>query len=258
MRGEVSISIATVLGFALTLTRLLGLFTFLPWPGAQAGPSAARVVFALACTMALQSKWAVISSAETVSTVLALVAGEAAIGLFAGVAVAWMAEIFTMGVQALSVQAGYSFASTFDPNTQADSGILQIFAQLLAGLLFFSTGMHRELIRVFAASLDNCPPGTFVISPTLADVLIRIGGEVFGLAVRIALPVIGLLFLVDLVMGVVGRVNSQMQMISLAFPVKMLVALAMLASLLTVFPLLYSRESVHVIQAIRDHVRAAH
>src|SRR3954452_20641052 len=180
MHGELTISISTVLGFGLTLARLLGLFIFLPWPGAQAGPSMARVAFALACTMALQAKWPVVNGVPGIATLIALLAGEAAIGLFAGVATAWMGEIFTMGAQALSVQAGYSFASTFDPNTQADSGILQIFAQLTAGLLFFSTGMHRELIRVFAASLDSCPPGTFVISPTLADVLIRIGADVFG------------------------------------------------------------------------------
>ena len=59
-------------------------------------------------------------------------------------------------------------------------------------------------------------------------------------------------------MGVVSRVNAQMQMISLSFPVKMLVALIMLASLLTVFPVLYKQESAHVLQALRDHIRAAH
>src|SRR4051794_31300267 len=258
MHGELTISISTVLGFGLTLARLLGLFIFLPWPGAQAGPSMARVAFALACTMALQAKCPVVNGVPGIATLIALLAGEAAIGLFAGVATAWMGEMFTMGAQALSVQAGYSFASTFDPNTQADSGILQIFAQLTAGLLFFATGMHRELIRIFAASIETCPPGSFAVSASLVQVLVRIGTEVFTLALRIALPVIGLMFVVDLAMGVVGRVNSQMQMISLSFPVKMLVALAMLASLLTVFPLLYKQESAHVLQAIREHVRPAH
>lgn len=258
MHGELYIPISTVLGFGLTLARFLGLFSFLPWPGAQAGPSAARLAFALGCTMAMQPVWPTITAVPGTSTLIALLAGEAALGLFAGVATAWMAEIFTIAAQALSVQAGYSFASTFDPNTQADSGILQIFAQFTAGLLFFTTGLHHELVRAFATSLETCPPGTFLLSASLIQVLVRLGTEVFGLAIRIALPIIGLLFLVDLAMGVVGRVNAQMQMISLSFPVKMLVALAMLASLMTVFPLLYRQESVHVLQAIREHVRAAH
>jgi flagellar biosynthesis protein FliR len=41
-----------------------------------------------------------------------------------------------------------------------------------------------------------------------------------------------------------------MQVISLSFPVKMIVSIVMLASLLTVFPLLYKTESARVLQAI--------
>ena len=68
MHGELSISISTVLGFGLTLARLLGLFIFLPWPGAQAGPSMARVAFALACTMALQPMWPVVNGVPGIAT----------------------------------------------------------------------------------------------------------------------------------------------------------------------------------------------
>jgi flagellar biosynthetic protein FliR len=194
--------------------------------------------------------WPKIEGVPAPSTLVYWALGEAAFGLFAGVAVGWIAEIFTMGAQVLSVQTGYSFASTFDPNTQADSGILMIFGQLMAGLLFFATGLDQQLIRAFAMSLEACPPGTFLVSPSLATALIRLGGEVFALALRLALPIIGLLLFVDLVLGVLGRVNSQMQVISLSFPVKMVVSIVMLASLLTVFPLLYKTESARVLQVI--------
>src|SRR3982751_2299538 len=100
MHGELSISISTVLGFGLTLARLLGLFIFLPWPGGQAGPSMARVAFALGCTIALQPKWPVVRGLPVIGDLMVLVAGEAAIGLFAGLAPAWMGEIFTLGAQA--------------------------------------------------------------------------------------------------------------------------------------------------------------
>ncbi len=91
-----------------------------------------------------------------------------------------------------------------------------------------------------------------------ADGTQRLGGEAFVLALRIALPVIGLLFLVDLVMGVVGRVNAQMQIIGLSFPLKMLAALLLLCSLLTVFPKLYMQQSMRTIGVIQEHVRPAH
>ncbi|MDZ4796852.1 MAG: flagellar biosynthetic protein FliR [Bryobacteraceae bacterium] len=258
MHAELSIPLTLLMGFGLTLLRFTGMFVFLPWPGAQAGPTVARVAFAVGCTIALQSHWPRIDAVPTVSQLVAWAVGEAALGLFVGLATAWLAEIFVIGAQALSVQAGYSFASTFDPNTQADSGILQIFAQLAAGLLFFTTGMDGIVIRLLARSLDTCPVGTFILHPSMAQALIRLGAESFVLAARLALPVIGLLFLVDLVMGVVGRVSAQMQIIGLSFPLKMLAALLLLSSLLTVFPQLYVQQSARVVGVIQEYVRQSH
>jgi flagellar biosynthetic protein FliR len=258
MRAELSIAVGALLGFGLTLIRFTGMFVFLPWPGAQAGPTVARVAFAAGCTMALQSHWPPIRQMPEISTLVAWAASEAALGLLVGISVAWLSEIFVVGAQALSVQAGYSFASTFDPNTQADSGILQMFAQLTAGLLFFTTGMDGHVVRLLARSLETWPAGSFLLQPSMAQAVIRIGSEVLLLAVRLALPIIGLLFLVDLVMGVVGRVNAQMQIIGLSFPIKMLVALLMLSSLLSVFPLLYRQESTRILGVLYEYVRAAH
>lgn len=251
MHADVNFTLSLLFGFVLTLIRVSGIFIFLPLPGVQAGPTVARVAFSLASTLALAPLWPRIDGVPAVSTLFVWAAGEAALGLLAGVAVGWISEIFVVGTQILSVQSGYSFASTFDPNTQADSGILQIFAQLFAGLLFFATGLDGQIVRAFALSLETVPPGTFVVNASMGIVLIRLGGEIFSLALRLALPVVGLLFLVDLILGILGRVNSQMQIISLSLPVKMLVSLVMLASLLTVFPILYRSQSVRVMEAVR-------
>src|SRR3954465_12919061 len=194
MHADLNITLSLIFGFALTLIRVSGIFVFLPLPGAQAGPSAARIVFSIAVAFTLSPLWPKIDSVPSNAVLVSWVAGEAALGLLAGVATAWIAEIFTVGAQILSVQSGYSFASTFDPNTQADSGILQIFAQLLAGLLFFATGLDGQLLRALARSMETCPPGSFVLKGSMAAALIQLGAEVLGLAVRLALPVIGLLF----------------------------------------------------------------
>jgi flagellar biosynthesis protein FliR len=258
MQGELNIALGVLVGFALTLTRFVGMFVFLPWPGAQAGPHPARIVFAMGCTLALRSLWPPVNGVPTISQTLAWVAGEVALGMLIGVSVAWLSEIFSIGVQTLSVQAGYSYASTFDPNTQADSGILQVFAQLLAGMLFFATGLDGHVLRLLAASLESMPAGSFALHPSMGQAVIRIGADVFALAMRIALPLVGLLFLVDLMMGVLGRVNAQMQVITLTMPVKMLIAIVVLGSVLHVFPTLYTQESSRIFGTLNQYVRATH
>lgn len=251
MQGDLSLSIPMLLGFALTLARLAGIFVFLPIPGAQTGPSAARVILALACTIAVSSRWPQPEGLPGAWTVAGWLAGEASLGLLVGVIVGLVAEAFLLGAQILSMPAGYAYASAFDPNTQADSGILLVFAQLMAGLLFFTTGLDRQVMYAFAESLTTYPPGTFTPTAGMALEAIRFGASIFTLALRLAMPVLGLLLLVDIALGVLGRLNPNVQTVHLAFPAKMLISLVMLSMTLSLVPRLYQSHANHAMETIR-------
>ena len=45
---------------------------------------------------------------------------------------------------------------------------------------------------------------------------------------RLALPIIAVLMMVDISLALIGRVNAQLQLMTIAFPVKMMVGLSML------------------------------
>jgi flagellar biosynthetic protein FliR len=53
--------------------------------------------------------------------------------------------------------------------------------------------------------------------------------------VRLALPLVVLLMLVDLALALLGRMHQQLQLLTLAFPAKMLATLAFLAAILALF-----------------------
>jgi flagellar biosynthetic protein FliR len=57
---------------------------------------------------------------------------------------------------------------------------------------------------------------------------------------RLALPVAALLILIDFALALVGRVQQQLQLLSLAFPGKMAAALAILAVLAPVVPRIFN------------------
>ena len=57
----------------------------------------------------------------------------------------------------------------------------------------------------------------------------------------LALPVVGFLMLADIALALLGRINQQLQLLTLAFPVKMLAALALLAAVAGLFPALYGQ-----------------
>jgi len=237
MPTELSLSAGTLYGFLLVLARVGGALTFVPLPGIKGLPEPARVTLALGFTLALFNQWPQVGGAGLTPVVLAgWILAEAAVGLAIGVAVAVVLEAFTLAAQVLGLQAGYAYASTIDPNTEADSGVLLVFAQLFAGLLFFALGLDREVLRLFAQSLSAVPPGVYVFGVAAADRLIHLVSSLFSVGVRLALPVVALLIMVDVALALLGRLNAQLQLLTLAFPVKMLVALLLLSWLASVFP----------------------
>jgi flagellar biosynthetic protein FliR len=174
---------------------------------------------------------------------------EAALGSGIGLAVAFLMEAFSLGAQVLGLQAGYSFAQTIDPNTQADSGVLMVFAQLASGLLFFSTGLDRDVLHVFARSLEICPAGSFQISHRAAEQVLAMGNMMFSTALRLALPVVAVLVMVDISLALLGRVNAQLQLLHLAFPMKMMVGLVMIGWIALMMPVLFHAGATNALAA---------
>ena len=236
MRGEVVLNASLVLGFLLTLVRVSGVFVFVPLPGVSGTLHPARVILAMGITLSLFSQWPQVKAAPSVGELVQWIAVEAALGIGIGLAIGFVAESFGVGAQLLGLQAGYSFASTIDPTSQADSTVLVVFSQLVAGLLFFATGLDREVIRVFAHSLEVYPAGSFVLTKGAATGIVNAGSVVFSAGLRLALPLIAVLATVDISLALLGRVNAQLQLLPLAFPVKMLIGLALLGWLAVMFP----------------------
>jgi len=246
MPVDLALSPATLYAFLLVLARVSGALVFVPLPGFNAGPQPARVALAVGFTLALAARWPAIDPAVTPGILMGWVAAEAALGIAIGVSVAIVLEALALAAQVLGMQAGYAYASTIDPNTEADSGILLVFAQLMASLLFFALGLDRRVLKLFAQSLEKLPVATYVLSQASAEVIIRLASSLFSVGLRLAMPVVALLVMVDVALALLGRLNSQLQLLSLAFPAKMLTALAVLTIIAGLFPRIMMAFAEHV------------
>ncbi len=256
MPGELTLSVSTLYAFLLVLTRVSGALVFVPLPGARDFPDTAKVIVSLVVTISLFPFWPVPASGEaTFGQITGWMFSEAAFGMTVGLAVAFLNESLLMAGQMLGLQAGFSYASTIDPTNQTDIGVLQLMAQLIAGLMFFLFGLDRFVIAAFARSLQAHPPGTFALNASIFETIQRLGGAMFSTGFRLALPVIALLLLVDLALALLGRINSQLQLLTLAFPLKMLGALAALAAIAVLFPPVYEKAANHSFSALSEILR---
>jgi flagellar biosynthetic protein FliR len=250
MPSNLAFSAGTLYAFLLVLARVGGALIFVPIPGIKGAPETVRAALALGFTLALFGRWPAVDAANVgVATLAGWVLTESAVGLAIGVSVAITLESLMLAAQVLGLQAGYAYASTIDPNSEADSGILLVFAQLMAGMLFFALGLDREILRLFAQSLDRVPTGVYIFSRASAEPLIRLGATLFSVGVRLALPVVALLVMVDVALALMGRLNAQLQLLSLAFPAKMLTALVLLGWVAAIFPRVMREIAGHALVA---------
>lgn len=254
MRGELVLSTATLLGFLLTLARVAGIFVFVPIPGMGSRSNQARVALSLSIAIALFPFWPTMEGEITGLLLAGWLISEAALGIGIGLAVAFILEGFYLAAQIMGLQAGYAYASTIDPASQADSSVLVIFAEMAAGLLFFALGLDREVLRILARSMQIAPPGSFVLSRGAGAQLLQMGGAIFSTGMRLALPVVAVLLLIDISLALLGRVNAQLQLLTIAFPVKMLVTLVIVGWLLLLMPVILRNNATEAFAAARSLV----
>jgi flagellar biosynthesis protein FliR len=243
--------LSTIYAFLLVLARVGGLLAFLPITAFRSAPMVFRAVLAFVTTIALYPVWPQLPNvAPSVGQLTVWAFSEAGFGLVAGLAVALLTEGFQVGAQVLGMPAGFGYAQTIDPNSQADSSVLQVITMLTTGLLFFSLGLDQQVIRILAASFQKYPAGSWSLSASSLDNVIHLGAGMFSLGLRVAMPVVALLLLIDVALALLGRMQQQLHLLSLAFPIKMMAALGLLTAIAPLLPKLFSAAAGPTISAL--------
>lgn len=154
---------------------------------------------------------------------------EMAIGLLIG----WIGMLVVAGIrlagELLDIQMGFGLAQLYDPLSQQSHTVIAQFYHLLALVLFFSTDAHLFLLAALARSYQSVPPGGLSLSPALLQRLIDLFRELFPLALRIAMPIAGLLLLIDLLLGYLARTLPQLNVFAVGFAVKIAAGLLLIA-----------------------------
>jgi flagellar biosynthetic protein FliR len=252
---EASSLVSYAAGFGLVGARVTGAFYFVPFPGDAPSTRSAKAILILAITLSLFSFWPLPDPTQPVLGLLVFgILKEAAIGICLGLVVSLATECLTFCFHLVGLQAGYTFASTIDPTTHADTTVLETLGTLTAGLLFFSMGLHRAVIRAFAVSLQAHPAGAWTIGPGMVEPVLRLFQLMLSTGVRLALPVLAAMVLIDIALALLSRVNSQLQLVFLAFPAKILASLLLIAWILRIIPSIFGDLAQKILDVVQQAV----
>ncbi|GAB7388232.1 flagellar biosynthetic protein FliR [Bacillaceae bacterium] len=156
---------------------------------------------------------------------LLLVVKEALVGIALGFAAAVLLTALQIAGGFIDLQIGFAIANLIDPQTGIQGPLTGNFKYMLALLFLLSMDGHllllEGLLRSFEwITVDRWIPAVF--DGRVSTFLTSVFGEMFAIALMIALPVVGSLFLVDLALGIIAKTVPQMNVFVLGLSVKIL------------------------------------
>lgn len=236
--------------FVLVLARTAGIFTMVPIFGAAQVPVQVRIGIALGLTLVFMPLCGVTTNAVLAVDVLPmvfLIAKETLIGLVIGFVTVLVFSAIQAAGDFIDIQAGFSFASVFDPASGSQTALAGRFHHLLAGMLFFVINAHHIFLSGVADSFRLVPVGQMSFNPAVATGVVSLFVGLFTIAIRIAAPVVAAVFLADVALAVIARAVPQMNILMAGLPLKLGVGLiGMLVALPVAIAL--SRETLTDIQ----------
>lgn len=216
--------------------RALALFMAAPVLSSRAVPARAKIglafLVALGCQASLSGQPVVgLDSPQA----LAVLLQQIFIGLAIGFAVRIVFASVELAGELMGLQMGLSFASFFDPVSNAQvSAIARLFT-ILVTLMFVAVNGHLLLVVALVNSFQVFPVDAGVMQAAGQLQIHRLGAELFSTALWIALPMIALMLFVNLTLGIISRIAPQINIFAIGFPVTLAMGMV---GLVTVIPLL--------------------
>ena len=206
--------------------RALALFTALPVFSQRAVPMRVKIGLALFISLAAQpSLPAMPLIALDSPQALMVLLQQLLVGFTLGFAVRVVFAAVEMGGELIGLQMGLNFAGFFDPATASQGTASGRFFGTLVAFLFVLSNSHLAIIAALVHSFEVFAVGDEPFAFLRQTQPQRWGSEVFRLGLWIALPLVGMLLFVNLVLGVISRVAPQISVFSVGFPLTLSVGL---------------------------------
>lgn len=214
--------------------RLSALLVVMPVPGFGRLGVAARVWFGLAWAYAvlpLVPGGSGAFPADAAGFIVALIR-EVVLGLMMGWLLGFGLSIYRQAADLIGFQTGYTLAQAVSPpvdqSGETGANPLDRLYQLAAGAVILATNAHHQAVIALVQWLRLMPPGADLFADLSPVRLAQVLGGVLGLALRLALPVVGGLLVVDLALAILVRTAPQLNLLGVGFPIKIGLGLVLL------------------------------
>jgi len=237
--------------WALVLFRLSGIFLSAPLFGGSIIPMRFKVLLAATLSLCIYpilvgmgradvvgaagaSLYGVLSGEISLWVLPWVVAGELLIGLAIGFGATLPLIGMQLGGRMIDQQLGLGVAGLLNPEADEQGGAIGEFYYLLALAVFILLGGHRLVLGTLLDSFLNVPLGGGVSADGPVTLLVGLLDSAFALSLKVAAPLLCLVFLETIAMGFVARTVPQLNILSIGFPLRIVIGMGLLIGSLAV------------------------
>jgi flagellar biosynthetic protein FliR len=217
--------------FTLVLFRIAGVFIMAPLLTSIMIPQRYKALLSVGIAAAVYPVLADRVAVQPVTDLfglLPLIVTESLIGLTIGALAAIPLLSLEMSGVLMGQNMGFGLARVYNPEADFDADILgQLLFYIGAGI-FVAIGGLELMVGGVLQSFSTVPVGGFAASDVPLDLFVGVISSGFDLAMRVAAPVTGIVFLLIIVFGVIGKTMPQINIMSVGFTVKIVAGLTML------------------------------
>lgn len=163
------------------------------------------------------------------------IAGEALVGLTLGYMVTLVFSAVYLAGQFVDVPMGFGMSHVIDPHSGMQVPLFAQFQHILAILIFFTINGHHALIQALVVSFDTVPIYGTAVGVGVVQFVLTAFSQLFVLALRIGIPIMGAIFLTDVTLGILARAVPQLNVFVVGFPIKIAVGLLIYLAVLPVY-----------------------
>jgi len=212
--------------FALVMFRISGLVMTAPVFGSRVIPLRVRAAMVMMVTaVVFPTVRAQVPAGIGLGTVLVGGVGEMMIGATIGLAL----TIFVMGAEVAGrtagQQAGLAMSQVVDPTINEQVSTLGALYTVVVTYSFLMIGGHRATMAALLDTYHVLPVLSFRFTDSIVLLLAEMLASAFILGVRIGAPVIVAVFLSGVALGFLSRTMPQLNILTVGFTFRLLVAL---------------------------------
>jgi len=215
-----------VTGFFLVLARISPLFVVAPLFSSKMIPTPVRGTIAAGFAIGLTG---IAMHGQHIPgqplQLAGLLVENILVGLLVSFVVAGVFAAIQMAGGLADIVSGFSFGATVDPIDGNQGGVFAELYGLIGVMLFIAIGGDAWLLRGLARTFTLVPLSKAPQLGSLASAAEASVSSMFVSAVEVAAPAILALLITDVAFGMVSRVVPQLNVFSVAFPLKVGVSL---------------------------------